>query len=64
MTKLILMDQFHIDFLVPSERSPRQIDATVRHIRRQKFLDDIRKAIRSAIRRRTALRHVLARVTR
>lgn len=64
MTKLILMDQLHIDFLVPSERSPRQIDAAVRLIRQQKFLDDIRKAIRAAIRRRSALRHVVARVTR
>lgn len=64
MTKLILMDQLHIDFLVPSERSTRQIDAAVRLIRQQKFLDDIRKAIRGATRRRSALRHVVARVTR
>ena len=64
MTKLILMDQLHIDFLVPSERSTRQIDAAVRLIRQQQFLDDIRKAIRAAMRRRTAFRHVVTRVTR
>ena len=64
MAKLILMDQLHIDFLVPSKRSPRQVDAVVRLIRQPKFLNDILKAVRTTVRRTTSMRKVVVRVSR
>lgn len=64
MSKLILIDQLHIDLLVARSRASRKVDRAARVVRTKKFLNGVRKVIRAEVRKHSALKDVVARVTR
>ena len=64
MSKLILIDQLHIDLLVARSRASQEVDRAARVVRTKKFLNDVRKVIRAEVRKHAALKNVVARVTR
>jgi len=63
MSKLILIDQLHIDFLVARSRASEEVDRMARVVRTKAFLKGVRTAIRAEVLKHGSLRNVVVQVT-
>jgi hypothetical protein len=64
MSKLIVIEQFHIDLLISRARATHEVSVAVRGVRQTEFVEALRKAVRAIVGKRRALRKVIVRITR
>ncbi len=64
MPRLILLDEFHLDFFVPRELRPAEIRAIRRTLDKVRFGVNLRRAIRDLLQRYPSLRKVRVTLTR
>lgn len=63
MTKYLLLDEFHISFLIPRDLPDRACAAVRRALNGARFRASLRRCLRAALRRDPALATVRLRVT-